>query len=270
MAKGDPPKGAKEVGERLKKLFSRVDAVDEEIANLKLDRKDILNEAKSDGFDVKIMQRVLRLRKMERGQRFEERALEEVYLSAIGEGDGALSDAARSFLAGRRGSDLDDDDQDGGGMPPIGDGKAAARPDVATDFGDVSDKPVVISVEDARKLGAAAAAAGKAVTANPFPAGDERRAAWDEAWCGSLGSDGMEIPPELRATKKGDKKGDAPAAAAPPAPPKPEPKPRARKPDDLDQSPGGDLDGVDPEAPDDMDQGGGGDDFPPGNEGEDE
>lgn len=217
MAKGDPPRNAKEVGEQLKGIFARVDAMDTEIAERKLDRKDILNEAKSLGFDVKIIQRVLRLRRMERNQRFEERALEEVYLSAIGEGDGALSDAARQFLAGRRPDQddgPDDDDLDGGPAPAIGDGKAAAKPDVPTDFGDVSDKPVVITVEDARKLGAAAAAAGKPVTANPFPAGDERRAAWDEAWCGSLGSDGMDIPPELRARGK-KKPGDPPGDGKP-------------------------------------------------------
>lgn len=281
MAKGDPPRNATEVGKQLRGIFDRVGNVDEDIANLKLDRKDILNEAKGLGFDVKIIQRVMRLRKMERGVRFEERALEEVYLSAIGEGDGALSDAARQFLAGRgpgKGDDLDDDQGDD--MPPIGDGKATPKPNVDSNFGDdVGDKPAQITVDDARKLGAAAAAAGKAVTANPFPAGDDRRAAWDEAWCGSLGGDGMEIPPELRASKKADKKGGEPAAPAPPPAPKPEPKPeptpkRSRKPDELNQDPGGDddldqsggdPDGLDPEFPDDLDQDRGDDDQPPDN-----
>jgi hypothetical protein len=61
-------------------------------------------------------------------------------------------------------------------------------------------------------MGGEAAAAGKSVTANPFPARDVRRAAWDEAWCAALGSDGMDIPEAWRPTDK--KKGKPPAEEA--------------------------------------------------------
>jgi uncharacterized protein (UPF0335 family) len=67
------------------------------------------------------------------------------------------------------------------------------------------------TVADARAAGKQAALNGQPVTANPFPAFDERRAAWDEAWCAELGSDGMDIPDALKPTpkpKKADKKDD--------------------------------------------------------------
>lgn len=73
------------------------------------------------------------------------------------------------------------------------------------------------SVDDARKMGTEAAAAGAPVTANPFPARDPRRAAWDEAWCQELGSDGMEIPDALKPKpkpKKGKTDGDADEGAS--------------------------------------------------------
>lgn len=62
-----------------------------------------------------------------------------------------------------------------------------------------------LTVDDARRMGTEAAAAGQPVTSNPFPAFDERRAAWDEAWCSALGSDGMDIPDALKPAPKAKK-----------------------------------------------------------------
>ena len=73
-----------------------------------------------------------------------------------------------------------------------------------------------ITVEDAKIMGRDAARDGKPVTSNPFPPRDLRRAAWDEAWCGELGSDGMDIPDALKPAPKAAKgsgsagNGDAP------------------------------------------------------------
>lgn len=68
------------------------------------------------------------------------------------------------------------------------------------------------TVEDAKVLGAEAAKSGAPVTANPFPARDERRAAWDEAWCKELGTDGMDIPDALKPAPKPKKGGENPGA----------------------------------------------------------
>jgi hypothetical protein len=58
------------------------------------------------------------------------------------------------------------------------------------------------TIAAARAEGSAAAAAGERVFANPYVAGDPRRAAWDEGWCVRKGSDGMEIPDAFRRKKK--------------------------------------------------------------------
>ncbi len=101
--------------------------------------------------------------------------------------------------------------------------KAAPEPEEpAPDDGDAADgaegegaaaEPAEppLTAEDARRMGAEAAQGGKPVTANPFPARDPRRAAWDEAWCQNMGSDGMDIPEALRPKPKA-KKGDQPGS----------------------------------------------------------
>lgn len=61
------------------------------------------------------------------------------------------------------------------------------------------------TVDDARRLGREAAHDNRPVTSNPFPAFDERRAAWDEEWCAALGSDGMDIPAALKPAPKAKK-----------------------------------------------------------------
>ena len=46
--------------------------------------KEVFAEAKGEGFDTKIMRKVIRLRKMDKVKRDEEEALIDLYLSAIG------------------------------------------------------------------------------------------------------------------------------------------------------------------------------------------
>jgi uncharacterized protein (UPF0335 family) len=70
---------------RLLSIIERIERLDEEIAGLRDDRKDILSEAKSAGFEPQIIQKVVALRKKTREAREEERELTDLYLSAIGE-----------------------------------------------------------------------------------------------------------------------------------------------------------------------------------------
>ena len=48
------------------------------------DMKQVFAEAKGEGFDTKIIRKVMRLRKQDKVQRDEEEALLDLYLSAIG------------------------------------------------------------------------------------------------------------------------------------------------------------------------------------------
>lgn len=71
-------------GKRLLSFFERIERLEEEKAALAEDIKEVLAEAKSAGFEVKIMRRIMKLRKMEPEKRQEEDELLHLYMSAIG------------------------------------------------------------------------------------------------------------------------------------------------------------------------------------------
>lgn len=69
--------------ERLRSLVERVEHLEEEKKALSSDIKDIFAEAKSAGFDVKIMREIIRLRKMNAADRDEREYLLDLYKKAI-------------------------------------------------------------------------------------------------------------------------------------------------------------------------------------------
>lgn len=71
-------------GKRLLSFFDRIERLEEEKAALAEDIKDVYAEAKAAGFEVKIMRRIMKLRKMEIEKRREEDELLTLYMSAIG------------------------------------------------------------------------------------------------------------------------------------------------------------------------------------------
>jgi len=71
-------------GKRLLSFFERVERLEEEKAALAEDIKEVFAEAKSAGFEVKIMRRIMKLRKMDHEKRQEEDELLSLYMSAIG------------------------------------------------------------------------------------------------------------------------------------------------------------------------------------------
>lgn len=71
-------------GKRLLSFFERIERLEEEKAALSEDMKEVFAEAKSAGFEVKIMRRIMKLRKMEPETRQEEDELLSLYMSAIG------------------------------------------------------------------------------------------------------------------------------------------------------------------------------------------
>lgn len=71
--------------EKLRSFVERVENLEVSKAELGADIKDVFGEAKADGFDVAIMRKVIRLRKMDRVKRDEEAALVELYMHALGE-----------------------------------------------------------------------------------------------------------------------------------------------------------------------------------------
>ena len=70
---------------QLRSLVERIERLDQEKAEIAEQIKEVFAEAKGNGFDVKIMRIVLRLRKKDRAKRLEEEAVLDLYLEALGE-----------------------------------------------------------------------------------------------------------------------------------------------------------------------------------------
>lgn len=71
-------------GEQLRLLIERIERMEEEKKAIADDIRDIYSEAKSRGFDAKVMRQIIRLRKMESHARMEWEAVLETYMSALG------------------------------------------------------------------------------------------------------------------------------------------------------------------------------------------
>jgi len=68
----------------LRLLIERIERQEEEKKHISDNIRDIYSEAKSHGYDVKILRAVIRLRKMENHERAEYEALLETYMNALG------------------------------------------------------------------------------------------------------------------------------------------------------------------------------------------
>ncbi len=70
---------------QLKSIIERVERLEQEKSELAEQIKEVMAEAKGNGFDTKIIRKVIRIRKQDRAKRQEEEAILDLYLSAIGE-----------------------------------------------------------------------------------------------------------------------------------------------------------------------------------------
>ncbi len=70
---------------QLKSIIERIERLEVEKGEIAEQIKEVKAEAKGNGFDVKIIAKVIRLRKQDRAKRQEEEAILDLYLSAIGE-----------------------------------------------------------------------------------------------------------------------------------------------------------------------------------------
>jgi uncharacterized protein (UPF0335 family) len=69
---------------QLRSLIERIERLEEEKKAIAADIKEIYGEAKANGFDTKIMRKVVSLRKKEATERAEEEAILDLYLAALG------------------------------------------------------------------------------------------------------------------------------------------------------------------------------------------
>lgn len=70
--------------DQLRLFMERIERLDEEKKGISDDIRDVFSEAKSQGYDTKIMRQILKLRKMTSDDRAEMEALLDVYKSALG------------------------------------------------------------------------------------------------------------------------------------------------------------------------------------------
>jgi uncharacterized protein (UPF0335 family) len=72
--------------QQLRLFIERVERLEEEKKGISDDISDVYSEAKSQGYDVKVMRQIVRLRKLKPEERKEMEHLIELYKSALGIG----------------------------------------------------------------------------------------------------------------------------------------------------------------------------------------
>jgi uncharacterized protein (UPF0335 family) len=70
--------------DHLKAFIERIERLEEEKKALSDDIRDVFAEAKANGFDVKALRSVIRIRKLDTDERKEQEAILDTYLAALG------------------------------------------------------------------------------------------------------------------------------------------------------------------------------------------
>jgi uncharacterized protein (UPF0335 family) len=68
----------------LRAFVERIERLEEEKKALAGDIKDVYGEAKGNGFDVRILRKIVSIRKQDRDKRLEEETILDLYLAALG------------------------------------------------------------------------------------------------------------------------------------------------------------------------------------------
>ncbi len=71
--------------DQLRAFVERIERLDEEGKAINQDKADVYGEAKSMGFDTKILKKVIAARRKDKNERMEEDAIFESYMLALGE-----------------------------------------------------------------------------------------------------------------------------------------------------------------------------------------
>jgi uncharacterized protein (UPF0335 family) len=82
--KGKPKDATRFARDQLKAIVERIEHLEEEKKAISDDIRDVYAEAKGNGYDVKALRKVIRLRKQDKDERAEEEAILETYMHALG------------------------------------------------------------------------------------------------------------------------------------------------------------------------------------------
>jgi uncharacterized protein (UPF0335 family) len=72
-------------GDQLKSIVERIERLEEEKKTISDDIKEVYSEAKANGFDAKVLRKVISIRKRDLRERHEEEVVLDLYLQAVGE-----------------------------------------------------------------------------------------------------------------------------------------------------------------------------------------
>jgi len=70
-------------GGRIRSFVERVEQLDAELQELNESKKEVFSEAKAEGFDVKILKEIIKLRKQDQDERDERDTLLDLYMRAM-------------------------------------------------------------------------------------------------------------------------------------------------------------------------------------------
>jgi uncharacterized protein (UPF0335 family) len=70
--------------DQLRSFVERIERIEEEIKGLNEDKRDIYSEAKGNGFDTKVLKKLIAMRRRDYAERQEEDAILETYMQALG------------------------------------------------------------------------------------------------------------------------------------------------------------------------------------------
>ena len=70
--------------DQLKSIIERIERLEEEKKTISDDIRDVYAEAKGNGFDVKALRTIVRLRKQDANERIEQETILETYMQALG------------------------------------------------------------------------------------------------------------------------------------------------------------------------------------------
>ena len=72
-------------GDRIRSFVERIEQLELELQELSEGKKEVFAEAKNEGFDVKILREIIKLRKQDKDEREEQETLLDVYMRAMDE-----------------------------------------------------------------------------------------------------------------------------------------------------------------------------------------
>lgn len=72
-------------GDRIRSFVERIEQLDAELQALNEGKKEVFAEAKGEGFDVKILKEIIKIRKQDKDERDEHETLLDVYMRALDE-----------------------------------------------------------------------------------------------------------------------------------------------------------------------------------------